>query len=152
MLDFVAANEKRETNAVVIVTNGRDNTCGSRTDCQRIRDTVIQKSKATGIAIVTIGLADTAGNADHETLGLLAQGAQHGAAFWAQNPKQLAPILGNVHVFLGDFKDSLQATFRIQTPVAGAFASGRSVLGTVQLEVCPFDCFYTFVPFVVRIP
>jgi hypothetical protein len=152
MLDFVAANEQRQTSAVVVVTNGHDDTCGSRADCQKIRDAVIQKSKATGVAIVTIGLADAAGNTDHETLGLLAQGAPHGAAFWAQNPQQLAPVLGNVHTFLGDFKDSLQATFRIQSPVAGTFSSGRKVLGSARLEVCPFDCFYTVVPFVVQIP
>jgi hypothetical protein len=152
MLDFAAANGRFQNNAVVVVTDGHDDTCGSRAQCQAIRDALIRKSTATRVAIVTVGLASAAGDADHETLGLLAQGAGPGAAFWAQNPKQLATILGNLHPYLADFKDTIEATFRIQTAVPGAFASGRTVLGQVRLEVCPWDCIYTFIPFAVRIP
>jgi hypothetical protein len=152
MLDFVAANKTRATNALVVVTDGHDDNCGSRAACQAIRDALIRKSAATGVAIVTVGLASATGDADHETLGLLAQGAPHGAAFWAVNPIQLPSILGNVHLDLSDLKDSLQATFRIESPVAGAFSSGRTVMGQVRLEECPWDCIHTFIPFVVRIP
>jgi hypothetical protein len=151
-LDFAAANRTGERNAVVVVTDGRDDTCGTRVQCQNARDAVIQKSKATGVAIVTVGLASAAGSADRETLGLLAQGAAHGAAFWADNPKQLATIVGSASMYLADSKDALEATFRIQSAVAGAFTSGRRVLGIVQLETCPWDCFYTDVPFVVQVP
>ena len=90
--------------------------------------------------------------ADQETLGLLAQSSKHGAAFWAQNPKQLATIIGSVHSYLSDTKDTLQATFRIEASEAGAFKSGRNVLGIVQLEVCPWLFEYTDIPFVVQIP
>jgi hypothetical protein len=152
MLDFVAANKTRATNALVVVTDGHDDHCGSRAACQAVRDALIRKSAATGVAIVTVGLASATGDADHETLGLLAQGARHGGAFWAENPNQLPSILGNVHLDLSDLKDSLQATFRIESPVAGAFSSGRTVMGQVRLEVCPWDCIHTFIPFVVRIP
>jgi hypothetical protein len=151
-LDFAASHRTGQNNAVVVLTDGRDEACGSRADCQKARDAVIQKSRATGVAIVTVGLANAAGNADHETLGLLAQGAYHGAAFWAQNPQQLATIAHSVQWYLTDTKDQLEATFRIQSPVANTFASGRKVLGTVRLEVCPFDCFYMSIPFVVQIP
>jgi hypothetical protein len=152
MLDFAAASQNHGTNAVVVVTDGRDDTCGPRVECQVARDALIQKSRSMGVAIVTIGLANAAGTADHETLALLAQGAPQGAAFWAQDPKQLATILGTVNSYLGDSKAGLQAKFRVESSVAGAFSSGRKVLGTVRLETCPFDCVYTFIPFVVQIP
>lgn len=151
-LDFVATHRKGANNAVIVVTDGRDGTCGSRSECQAIRDAVIRKSKATGVSIVTVGLSDAAGTGDYETLGLLSQGAGHGAAFWARDPNQLAPILREVHSFLSDFKDTLEVKLRIQSPVVGAFASGRTVIGHVSLEVCPWDCIYTDVPFAVRVP
>jgi hypothetical protein len=136
----------------VVVTDGHDDHCGSRSACQAIRDALIRKSAATGVAIVTVGLASATGDADHETLGLLAQGAPHGGAFWAENPNQLPSILGNVHLDSSDLEDSLQATFRIESPVSGAFSSGRTVMGHVRLEVCVWDCFHTQIPFVVPIP
>ena len=140
------------TTAIVVITDGNDDTCGSRTECQKVRDALIEKSRLSGVAIVTVGLADAKGGADRESLGLLTGGTSHGAAFWASDPKQLAPILGSVGEFLSDTKRILKADFRVRSPIAGAFAPGRTVLGQVRLEVCPFDCFYTDIPFVVRVP
>jgi hypothetical protein len=151
-LDLAAADPLRGAKAVVVVTNGRDDTCGTRSECRSIVDALVQKSKATGVAIVAVGLEDAAGTADHEALGLLSQGTEHGAAFWAHNPDQLAPILGTVHSFLGKSEDTVEVTFRIQSPVVGAFASGRTVIGQVSLEMCPWECSYAVVPFVIRIP
>jgi len=151
-LDLAAADPLRGAKAVVVVTNGRDDTCGTRSECRSIVDALVQKSKATGVAIVAVGLEDAAGTADHEALGLLSQGTEHGAAFWAHNPDQLAPILGTVHSFLGKSEDTVEVTFRIQSPVVGAFASGRTVIGQVSLEMCPWECSYAVVPFVVQVP
>ncbi len=151
-LDFAAADPQPDAKALVVVTNGRDDTCGTRSECRGILDALVQKSKATGVAIVTVGLGDAAGTADHEALGLLSQGTANGAAFWAPNPKQLTMVLGDVHSFLAGSKDILEVAFRIQSPVAGAFASGRTVIGQVSLEVCPWECTYTVIPFVVRVP
>jgi hypothetical protein len=151
-LDFAAADPQPGSKALVVVTNGRDDTCGTRSQCRSSLDALVQKSKATGVAIVTVGAGDSAGTADHEALGLLSQGTANGAAFWAPDPKQLTMVLGDVHSFLARSKDTLEVAFRIQSPVVGAFASGRTVIGQVSLEVCPFDCRYTVIPFVVQVP
>jgi hypothetical protein len=141
-----------DSTAIVVITDGHDDTCGSRIECQKARDALIQKSRNYGVAIVTVGLAHAKGEADRESLGLLTSGTSHGAAFWASDPKQLVPILGSVREFLSDTKRILKADFRVQSPVAGAFAPGRTVLGQVRLEWCPWDCYYTDIPFVVRVP
>ena len=141
-----------DTTAIVVITDGHDDTCGSRAECQKVRDALIEKSRLSGVAIVTVGLAQAQGEADRESLGLLTGGTSHGAAFWASDPKQLAPILGSVGEFLSDTKRILKADFRVQSPVAGAFAPGRTVLGQVRFEWCPWDCYYTNIPFVVRVP
>ena len=141
-----------DTTAIVVITDGHDDTCGSRTECRKVRDALIEKSRQSGVDIVTVGLARAKGEADRESLGLLTGGTSRGAAFWASDPKQLASILGSVREFLSDTKRTLKADFRVQSPVAGAFAPGRTVLGQVRLEVCPWDCYYTDIPFVVRVP
>jgi hypothetical protein len=152
MLDFAAASPPASNRAVVVVTDGRDDTCGSPAQCQEARDAVVRKSRASGVAIVTVGLQNSAGSADRETLALLSQGTTHGGAFWADSPTQLAPILGALNSYLSDFTDTLEATFRIEASAPGTFAPGRIVHGRVRLEVCPFGCTYTYVPFAVRIP
>ena len=151
MLDFAAAGPRRDANAVVIVTNGVDDTCGSPAECREQRDAVVGKSRATGIRIVTIGLGNAA-PADHEALGRLAQGADGSAAFWIDDTSQLAMTLGNTSEYLAESKDRLRATFRIESEVPGAFERGRTVLGQVSLEVCPWDCIYTYIPFAIQIP
>jgi hypothetical protein len=35
---------------------------------------------------------------------------------------------------------------------ANTFRPGRTVLGRIRLEICPWECEYTEVPFAVRIP
>ena len=151
-LDFAAADPQQDAKALVVVTNGRDNTCGTRSECRSILEALVRKSKASGVAIVAVGLEDAAGTADHEALGLLSQGTGNGAAFWAPIPTQLPMVLGDVHSFLARSKDTLEVAFRIQSPVVGAFASGRTVIGQVSLEVCPMSCSYNLIPFVVQVP
>lgn len=138
--------------AIVVITDGHDDTCGSRAACQSARDALIEKSRLSGVAIVTVGLASAQRDADRESLGLLTGGTPHGGAFWAATPEHLATILGTVGPFLSDTKRSLNANFRVQSPVVGAFAPGRTVLGQVRLEICDWGCFNTDIPFVVRIP
>ena len=53
---------------------------------------------------------------------------------------------------LADTKPAAWATFRLESATAGAFASGRTVLGKVQFEDCPWDCYEVSVPFAVKIP
>lgn len=151
-LDFAAADPHQGAKALVVVTNGRDDTCGTRSECRSVLDALVRKSKASGVAIVAVGLQDAAGTADHEALGLLSQGTANGAAFWAPDPQQLTMVLGDVHSFLARSKDTLEVAFRIQSPVAGAFASGRTVIGQVSLQVCAWECIPTVIPFVVQVP
>lgn len=152
VLDFVAANHAGSARAVVVISNGRDDTCGSRAGCRAMRNAVIQKSRATDIAIVTIGVPSADGVVDREALGLLAQGTPRGAAFWAEGPEQLAMTVSSAHSYLARQKDLMEVTLQIQSPVAGAFASGRSVLGGLSLVECHWECIYTNIPFVVQIP
>lgn len=153
MLDFVAAADVRDgQRALVVLTNGRDPACAARSDCQAALDAIVQKSRSSGVAVVTVGLADANGTADLEALGLLAQGAEGSAAFWARQPDQIATSLGAAAAYLAGTKGKMLATFTITSTVPGAFSSGRTVLGQVQLEVCSLDCVYTDIPFAVRIP
>lgn len=152
MLDFVAAGPARESSAVVVMTNGRDTACGSSEECQTQLVAVARKSRETGIRIITVGVGHDAAPADHRGLSLLAQGADGSAAVWVEQPAQLAMALGNVSDYLSGSKDRLRATFRIRSDSAGAFKPGQTVLGWVRLEVCPFECEYTYIPFAIPVP
>jgi hypothetical protein len=148
--DYAPTVEQR---AVVVVGDGRDETCGSAAACRTLRDAVIRKSQATGVAIVTVGVAGSAGLADHATLGLLARATPGGAAFWVDDPRQLAPTMPVISQYLNGLNTLNRLTFRVESPVEGAFASGRVVLGQVKFAwVCPMGCSYATLPFAVRIP
>jgi hypothetical protein len=84
---------------------------------------------------------------------LLGQAGEGSAAFWAGDPALLPTVLLGVREYLGAARPSIMATFRIRSPVAGAFASGRVVTGWVNLTYCPWDCDAVVrLPFAVRIP
>jgi len=151
-LDFTAADSTGRVKAVVVISNGRDDTCGSRAQCRAARDEVIRKSQSRDVAIVTIGVPSVQGEVDFETLGLLAQSTPRGAAFWTESPEQLAMTVSSAHSYLAMQQDLIELTVQIETSVAGAFASGRTVRGTVTLEMCPWGCYYTYIPFVVQVP
>jgi hypothetical protein len=151
MIDVTAAHASTgERRAIVVVTDGEDDTCGTRDACRTAEHAVIAKGRLTGVDIFTIALPDPSGWANREALARLASGS--GAALWADSAEQLPMLLGVVRDLLDGSNPTIEARFRIQAPDAGTFQSGRSVLGTVSLEVCPFDCTYTYVPFVVDIP
>jgi hypothetical protein len=137
---------------LVIVTDGRDTTCGTSAQCRVQLDAVMEKSRRMDVGILAVGLAPTSGGVGQQMLGLLAQSHDRGAMFWAWDPRQLAQILGTVQRYQNKEIDTLSVTFRIRSEVAGTFAAGRTVLGQVRHEICPFDCITTYIPFVVRIP
>jgi hypothetical protein len=56
MFDFAAADPQQGAEAVIVVTSGRDDTCGTRSECRSMLDAVVRKSKASGVPIVTVGL------------------------------------------------------------------------------------------------
>lgn len=153
MVDFVAGH-RDELPTIVVVTDGNDSTCGTYSECRARRESVLQKARANNVRITTVGLATPGGSADREALGALAQGSHGGerAAFWTAEPRQLSAILSAATLHQRFLKDVLYAKFRIQSATAGTFAPGRTVLGIVRLEVCPFECTQTGIPFTVEIP
>jgi hypothetical protein len=152
----VAAGGTVARSVVVITNGGHDYTCGTRAACRATRDAVIRKSRDTGVAIVVVG-HDGWYSPDWETLGLLGQGAPGSATFWAGDPSALAPTLRTVRKYLAQMKKSAIVTFRIESPAAGAFSSGRTVLGRVSFGGgCAFDCGFAApgapIPFAVTVP
>ena len=153
MLDFTAAEAPAaSTRALVVLSDGQDATCGTPADCRLRREALIRKSRDTGIAMVMVGVAGVGTDVAREALGTLAQGAPGSAVFWTDDPRELPNALGAVSQYLRGLRLSYDATFRVVATEDGAFAPGRTVFGTVQLEECPWDCFYLQVPFVVTIP
>ena len=156
MLDFTAANAPLSTRrAVVVVTGGQDDTCGSPAQCDNARQALIAKSRATGIAIVAIRLAPEWGPTnphDNYALSELAEGSG-GAMLWANGAySALGIVFGALSSVLDGSANVSEARFRIRSSADGTFQSGRTVLGTVHFETCPWDCKEFDVPFAVRIP
>lgn len=152
-IDLQVAGGGDGNRSVVVITNGRDETCGSPSACAAVRDALIRKSRDTGVSIVTVGYGSETQPADTATLALLAQGAPGGAFFWTTEGDQLAPALRTVRKYLAYLKKTAVVTFRIESPVAGAFASGRTVLGSVRhVYACWDECYEAPIPFAVTIP
>ena len=151
MLDF-GARGLDEKASLIVITDGRDMDCSSRSQCRPRQDALLQKSRDKGVTILTVGLARSPGDWDRETLAFAAQYGSDGAAFWAHEPSQLAPVLDVAERYARKEVDTLDVSFRIRSETAGTFVPGRAILGQVRLEICPFDCTYTFVPFAVKIP
>jgi hypothetical protein len=152
MLDFVAANETAvgQRRMVVVVTDGRDDTCGTEAECRDARQAVAEKSLATGIEIVTIGLGGGAFE-DRRALSELTAASQ-GRSFWVSDPTQLGVLFGALPEVLSHGGQVGEVSFGVQASTAGVFRSGRTVFGTVLGEECPFDCSYWSIPIAVRIP
>lgn len=153
LIDFAAPGPD-EMATIFVVTDGRDTSCGSYSQCKERRRQVLQKSRDRKVTIATIGLSASAGGADREALGALSQGSFNGdrAAFWAADPRQLPAILRTALLNQRWPENRRDATFQIQAPSAGAFASGRTVIGTVRIQHCPLDCYPIDIPFTVEIP
>jgi hypothetical protein len=151
MLDF-GARGPDEKASLIVITDGRDKDCGSPSQCRARRDALLQKSRDKGVTLLTVGLARSPGDWDREALAFAAQLGSDGAAFWAGDAKQLAPILDVAERYARQEVDTLDVSFRIRSETAGTFVPGRTILGQVRFEICPFDCTYTFVPFAVKIP
>jgi len=150
MIDFNAGAAGARKPALVVVS-GPGNDCGAATACRAQVLQLVGRSRATGVPVVTVGV-HAQGSGDHEVLGLFAGGAEGSAAFWLDDPKQLPNTLRTLGPWLSGDAPSVEATFRIRSPVPGAFASGRVVKGQVDVGICPWDCYGVPVPFVLRIP
>ena len=159
MLDFTAANASASgRRAVVVLTDGQDDTCGSEAECAVALRGVIDKSRATGVAIIAVGLASPTGQLNLAALRQLADGSG-GAALWVSEPRQLATLFGDLRNVLDGSAAIYTARYRIESSTDGTFQSGRTVLGTVSAaldnpleQLTDEDEFVPRVPFTVRIP
>jgi hypothetical protein len=153
MVDFTANAAPVDSRSVVVVVTGAGASgCGEPAECRAGQETLLARSASTGVPVVAVELADPAGGFDRKGLGPLAQ-SEGGAVFWAENADQLPTILGRVPEVLDGRHAAIDVTIQLESPVAGAFTSGNTVEGTLQVVVCPFDCSVLLsVPFGLRVP
>ena len=153
MVEFTAsASQVDSRRAVVVVTSHGDSGCTGPAACRAELDALLAQSASTDVAVVAVELADPSGQFDREGLGPLAQGEQ-GAVFWAEDPRQVPTILGRVPEILDARHSAIDVKVRLESLMAGAFAAGNLVTGTLQITLCPWDCdVLVSVPFGLRVP
>ena len=153
MIDFTASSAPADSRrAVVVLASGGASDCSTQANCQAVQDTLRNKSAIADVAVFAIGLSEPSGPVDLWKLGMLAQAAQ-GAVFWAQDATQVPTVLGRLPEILDGRHAAVDVTIRLESPVDGAFASGRTVGGTLHVVICPWDCTDSIdVPFALRVP
>ena len=153
MVGFTASAAPLDSRrAVVVVTGGGAIDCGDAAECQTAHELLLDQSASTGVAVVAVGRADSGGRFDRKGLGPFAQ-SENGTVFWAENARQMPTILGRVPEVLDGRHTAMDVTIELESPVAGAFASGNTVSGNLQVIVCPWDCdVLVTVPFALRVP
>lgn len=153
LIDFTAsAASPGNRRAVVALANGDVADCGNLAGCQAAQDALHEQSAAVGVPLVVVGLAGPSGHADRARLGPFAQ-FDDGTVFWAQDTRQVPTLFGRIPDILAGRHGAIDVTIRLESPVAGAFAPGNTVVGTLQVVVCPWDCTDLLdVPFGLRIP
>ena len=153
MIDFTASSAPADSRrAVVVLASGGASDCSTQANCQAVQETLRDKSAIADVAVFAIGLSDPSGHVDLWKLGTLAQ-AEQGTVFWAQDATQVPTVLGRLPEILDGRHAAVDVTIRLESPVDGAFASGRTVGGTLHVVVCPWDCTDSVdVPFALHIP
>ena len=153
LIDFtasVAPSDSRK--AVVVLASGGVNDCATPADCQADEDSLRVQSESSGVSIVAVGLSPTSGAIDRKRLGTWAQSPQ-GSVFWARDAAQVPTIFGRVPEILDGRHGALDVSVRLESPIAGAFTSGNTVLGTLKVTLCPWECTdMVSVPFALRVP
>jgi hypothetical protein len=149
-LDALTSSGGPGTRDLIVVSDGQDELCGSGDDCLAALDAVVAKAHSAQVRVVTVGVTGSAGDAEAPIMNLLGQ-ETGGGAFWADDADGLAGLLVRVRTHLSSGSPAYHARFRIRSPVVGAFAPGRVVMGRVVLDPCGWDCELITVPFAVRI-
>jgi hypothetical protein len=131
--------------AVVVFTDGSDTDCVDAADCRLRRAQTITSANAAQVSIFTIGLSQ---GIDVAAMGELT--SQTGGVFlYAETAEQLLPLYGTVGKLLSLSLPTYRLRFTVQADAPGAFTSGSTLLGRVQVNAAgtSFD-----VPFVVGVP
>ena len=131
--------------AVVIFTDGADTTCGSLEACRTRREQSIRSANEDQVRLFTIGLSS---GIDIVALGELAN-QTGGALLYADTAEQLLPLYGSVGKLLSLSLPTYRLRWTVQADSPGAFRSGNTLLGRVQVTAgtSKFD-----VPFIIGIP
>jgi hypothetical protein len=154
MIEFTAQNTPPGSRrAVVVLTTETDRTCGTDMQCLTVRQALLNKARAAGVSIIVVGIGSQSEPVDVVALSELAVGTS-GALLWTNDPAQLPTIFHGLIEILNGSASTFEAHYRIQSPTAGAFQSGRTVLGKalVEFNYCPWDCYGAEVPFAAQIP
>ncbi len=152
MISFTASHAPVDIRRAVVALAGSVSDCGSQVDCRAAEEALRQQSTSTNVAVVAVGLSGPSGQVDRKQLGMLAQ-AEQGAVFWAHDATQVPTIFGRIPEILGGRHGAIDVTIRLQSSIAGAFASGNSVIGTLNVVICPWDCSESVnIPFALRVP
>jgi len=75
-----------------------------------------------------------------------------GLSLWVKDPVQLGIVFDRLHRVLDGTHWTHAASFRLESPTAGVFQSGRTIRGKLSFVECPFECSGMKFPFSVRIP
>jgi hypothetical protein len=146
---YAPADSRR---AVAVLASGGANDCDTAADCQAAQDALGEQIAAADVAVVAVGLSNPSRQVDRKKLGTLAQFEQ-GAVFWAQDATQVPTVFGRLPEILDGRHGAIDVTIRLASPIAGAFASGHTVVGTFHIVMCPWDCNGLIdVPFALRVP
>jgi hypothetical protein len=153
LIDFTAsAAPPGSRRAVVALASGDASDCGNLADCRAAQDALDTQSAAANVSVVAVGLSGPTEPADRERLGPIAQ-FENGAVFWAQDATQVPTVFGRIPDIVGGRHGAVDVTIRLESPVGGAFASGNTVAGTLQVVICPWDCTELLdVPFGLHVP
>jgi hypothetical protein len=152
-IDFSAsAAPAGSRRAVVVLASGGVSDCANPADCRATQDALREQAAATNVSVVGVGLSDPSGEVDRGRLGPFAQ-FENGAVFWARDATQVPTVFGRLPEIIGGRHGAVDVTIRLESPVAGAFASGNTVVGTLEFVICPWDCTELLdVPFGLRVP
>ncbi len=147
LIDYTATRAPNTVRrAVVVLTDGTDDTCGSAAECADARTRVIERSRALAVPLVIIALGF---NWLEWTDGgwPLAELAERsgGIVLWAGNTSDIGPIVRRLPAILNGSETSYTGRFLIRASTDGAFRSGAIVRGTLSWG-------WGSLPFTVEIP
>jgi hypothetical protein len=133
------------TKALVIFTDGEDSQCGTAEDCRLRREQSIKAANDDQVRLFTIGMSS---RADIQALGELAD-RTGGIMLYAAGAEQLVPLYGTVADLLNLSLPTYRLRWTVRAGEPGAFRSGSTLLGRVQVAAGgeTFD-----VPFIVAVP
>lgn len=152
MIEFTTASAPAASRRAVAAFASGAGDCATQAECRTAQEELRDASTSAGVPVFVVALSDTFQPVDIMKLGAFAQAGQ-GAVFWARDAAQVPTVFGRIPEILDERHGAVDITVRLESSLAGAFTSGKTVAGTLQVIVCPWDCTdYVDVPFALHIP